>query len=240
VKLKAEIMKKLMLTSIMLIVLGTISASAQGFYYSRPRPQPQRRYYPQQRYNNDYNDNSIDCRYKGFLEVGFGGGVGDYRANELDILTTHGMQIGNSVFVGLGTGVNVLFTQNDNNNFYNSSSYNGNYNTTAAMIPLYADLRLKMGGGRTVPFLDLKLGTTYLVNSGDVYINDRYLDSGASLYFSPSIGVHMDLLGTAGFNVALTYSLISQNTRDYYYDDGYYDGERLSLNNLGARISVEW
>ena len=94
--------------------------------------------------------------YKGFLEAGYLAGFGDYKANMLEILTTHGAAFTPNFFIGAGLGATVLFTK-DNITWwdkYPQGNHESQPGTTAVMIPLYADLRYTFGNGGIQPFLE--------------------------------------------------------------------------------------
>ena len=232
-----------MLAAVMLLV----AADAQAQYRSRPRPVPAQRHAAIPRaYNSGSSDD--DMCYKGFIEAGYSAGVGNYRANQLDVLTTHGVAIGDG-FVGVGTGVNVLFPKEEGvgTNWSMGDYGNGyrpqgaNYRSeNAVFIPLYLDLKYNFSGSSVSPFVDLKLGGTFLVNDNAVCLGNGWIDNRTSVYCSPSVGVRIPIGGSAAFNMAVTYTLISQ--KYYYYD--YWDGpvysDGISLHSLGARLSIEW
>lgn len=239
-------MRKTILVGVLVSLISfssILSMDAQNRrpYYGNGSP-----YYDRSNSNSRSNDasysNSSDW-YKGYLEAGYSFGVGDYKANQLDITTTHGITFGNMFFVGAGTGVNILFTNNFDPNWSQSprqSNNYGSYNTTAVMLPVFADFRLNFSSGDVTPFIDCKIGSTFLVSSGNVYINDGWLDNNTSLYFSPSIGVRIATGRNSAINLGATYNLISQK---YYYWD-YWDGpvsnNGISLNSFGVRFGIEW
>lgn len=195
--------------------------------------------------------NLVDVSYKGFLEVGFAGGVSDHKANQLDILTTHGAAVGN-FFIGIGTGVNILFPQDNtlksdmiSEGYWDAASGYEYYNCTdnAVLIPLYVDFKYNFGDMSAIcPFVDLKLGCSFLVSDDDgAFIGDGWMDRDACVYFSPSIGMRIPLSGGgAAMNIGVTYNLLSQKYR--YFDEWngptYNDG--IVLSSFGGRISIEW
>ena len=241
-------------------IMVAFSVDAMAQYRSRPRPvrpvrpAPRGHYVaapPVSSYSNDDDDND-NYYYKGFIEVGCAAGVGTYKANQLDVLTTHGVAFDNG-FVGVGTGVNVLFPKENSSemkwnmgNFGGGSGYGPNYSDktfstgNAVFIPIYLDLKYNFGIVQVAPFIDLKLGATFLVSDGAVCINNGWLDNRTSIYFSPTIGVRVPIGNVAAVTFGVTYNLISQ--KYYYYD--YWDGpvcsDGISLHSLGARISIEW
>lgn len=224
------------------IMLGC-AAELQAQGRQRPRPVYRPQSAPRTTSVPSY---SSGAGYKGFLELGYMGGIGDYRANQLDILTTHGIAAGN-FFAGIGLGVNILNPKENGNPLdhniggaYPSSKYDYN-NETAVMIPLYADFKYNFGSGLVRPFVDLKIGAAFLANDHAVSIGDGWLDDREGFYFSPTIGINIPTSSRAAINIGVTYSLISQK---YYYYDWYYNevysNDGISLHSLGVRLSIEW
>lgn len=219
-------------------------AHAQG----RPRPRPAYRTVSRTHHTSSNSGGNSDTSYKGFLELGYGGGVGTYRADQLDILTTHGVTVGNSLFLGVGTGVNILYPKENGNtlewNMGNNYPHNDHYrynNTSAVMIPVYADIKYNFGSGQVRPYIDLKGGAVFLANSSPVSIGDGWLDEREGIYFSPTVGINVPTSRRAAINIGLCYSLISQK---YYYYDFYYDtfyrSDGIALHSIGVKMSIEW
>ena len=184
-----------------------------------------------------------DSSYKGFLEGGYLAGVGSYKVDMVDILTTHGLTFGNKLFMGVGIGATVLLSENTIDWWEKYDKHESQRpSTTSVMIPIYADIRYIFGNGGIQPYLDFKLGASFLVSDRVLAVGDYYLDSDmTSVYFSPTFGFHIPIGGKgAGINVGITYNLISQRTYyNNYYDYGInYDG--AILNAIGARVQLEW
>lgn len=232
-----------MFSLIAILLTGGEIATAQ--YRSRPVPynnRPARQSQTPSVYRDRADNSYMD--YKGFIEVGYGAGLGSFRAHQVDILTTHGVSF-DDWFIGVGTGVNLLFPNNNNlksNSNWTSSSNRQyvNYQDNAVFIPLYVDFKYNFGDSRITPFIDLKVGATFLVSENGVYINDGWMENRSSLYLSPTIGFRVPIAGSAAFNFGVTYNLISQEYYSFNYWDGptYVDG--ISLNSLGCRLSLEW
>ena len=84
-------------------------------------------------------------RYKGFVEIGIildGAatlGMEDERGHHFDVLTSHGFQFNNFVYLGGGTGVFA-------------------YPQFGILAPVFGNLRINMLNGHISPVLDLKGG----------------------------------------------------------------------------------
>lgn len=233
--------------SIIAILAVMLSGSNYAMAQRHSRPVPYRPGYNNRYverppvYRDSYNDydSYSSTRYKGFLEVGYTAGVSSYKASQLDILTTHGAAIDN-FFIGVGSGVNILYPDDASLKESDHSSYY-NYKETAVFIPLYLDLKYNFGNTRTVaPFIDMKLGATFLASDNEVYINDGWMDGRTSLLFSPTIGLRVPLGNSAAFNFGVTYNLISQKYFYYDYWEGPIYSDGIAIHSLGCRFSIEW
>lgn len=226
-----------------LIISGVADADAQG----RPRP-----VYGQRNNRTSYqpstgtNSESTYYGYKGFIETGYAAGVGIHRANQLDILTTHGMTFGNNLFIGVGFGVNLLYPNENGDVFAHrpggASTDKFHYNNEkAVMIPLYGDIKYNFGNSAVRPFIEIKAGAAFLANSHAVSICDGWIDDKEGLYFCPTIGLNIPMSRRAAINIGLSYNLMSQ--KYYYYDfyyDRFYSNDGISLHSLGVKFSIEW
>ena len=81
--------------------------------------------------------------YKGFIETGFTFDISDYGADRVELLTTHGYQFNNYLFVGGGVGVNY-YTDAD-----------------LASFPVFASFRANFTNKRITPFGDIKTGYAF-------------------------------------------------------------------------------
>lgn len=115
--------------------------------------------------------------YKGFVDFGYGVGVGDIEAGRLQLTTTHGYQICPYVFAGVGLGVSY---------YTDDEMYN---------VPIFANGRatLPLSNSRLAPFFDYKIG--YSV--GDVQ----------GFYMSPSVGLRIGFGENCGFNISVGYEM---------------------------------
>lgn len=128
--------------------------------------------------NNSYGSElSIPTGYKGFVDLGYGIGTGDFKTGRVEFSTTHGCQFAPYFFAGIGAGVNY---------FHDDSSVN---------IPIFADFRgtLPIPNTKVAPFLDLRLGYSILDVEG--------------FYFSPSVGCRIATSEKCGVNIGLGYEL---------------------------------
>lgn len=192
---------------------------------------------------------SGSLNYKGFVEAGYTKGMGRYQADFLDISTVQGFRYSSWFFMGVGLGVDILFSHvNDGFGFDSPESGYGSYErdryygrsstSTAVMTPVFTDFRFNLGKGDNRPsfFIDLRVGCSFLIGNDYVRINDGYLTNREYFYLRPTAGVRLPVNRKntkQAVNVGLTYQLL---TADYWY----YGRNASTLNSLGASVSFEW
>lgn len=159
--------------------------------------------------------------YKGFVDVGYGFGIGDYDFGRFQVNTTHGYQISPYFFVGAGAGLHFMSS-------YKTSEMDIplDIRDSQVDIPIFANARCNFLKGRISPFLDLK-GGTYVTNNGGLYVNF-------------SAGCRIATKGTQAFNVSIGYSneklefqtfhkFVSSQSMDYTRVARSYNTESISL-----------
>lgn len=136
--------------------------------------------------SNNSTESTISTGYRGYVDLGYGIGVGDYSTGRVEFSTTHGYQFMPYFYAGIGAGVNY---------FHEGSSVN---------IPIFADFRgmLPLQGSKVAPFLDFKFGYSVVDIEG--------------FYFSPSIGARVAISDKTGFNIGFGYELQKAKAYYYY------------------------
>ncbi|MGM9804213.1 MAG: hypothetical protein ACI308_08570 [Muribaculaceae bacterium] len=225
-------MKKSVITLVMALVMGTCTVVAQP-YFTRGHRQTQ---YERQR--NNYGS-SMNVPYKGFVEIGYAAGIGDNRADRFDILTTHGLQVSDNAFFGVGGGLSVSFNKDQYGDRYDLYDYH----TTGVSIPIYVDLKLgNVIPSRTSfvqPFFDLKIGAQFRVSEDVLAVGYGYYDGNNSFYMSPSVGIRIPTGGRGAINLAATYNLTTHRIADWG-GSSYYNDDIKGLSSFGVRLSFEW
>lgn len=224
-------MKKFIL-SLLLMVLAGAAQPLQAQYYEIANQLPQL----------IRPALSGSLKYKGFAEAGYMAGIGGRRASTLDFSTTQGFQYASWFFMGVGAGVDVMFSQT-NEGWGEGWAENGWHQhsdtKTAVMIPLYTDFRFTAGGnGGKSPsfFFDLRIGASFLIGNDYVRIGDGYLTKNECFYLRPSAGVRIPIDGEnsrKAVNFGISYQLLTQN---YWY--GW--SSSIALSSIGANVSFEW
>jgi len=125
----------------------------------------------------DFSESTLKTGYKGYVDLGYGIGVGDFDEGRIEFSTTHGYQILPYLYTGVGVGFNY---------FHGAESYN---------IPIFADFRgsYPVPDSRLAPFIDMRLG----YSAGDI----------DGFYFSPSVGIRIATSEKCGLNIGLGYEM---------------------------------
>lgn len=180
--------------------------------------------------------------YKGFVDASYIAGIGDRKADFLEFTTTQGLRYSSWFFMGVGAGVDILFSNTNDN--YNPGQWRPSdgfdtskgHTKTVCMIPLYSDFRFTIGDQKSTSFfIDLRVGASFLVGNNYVEIGDGYLTNSQCFYLKPSVGLRIPLneSGKQALNVGLTYQLL---TSDYWYRSS----SNVTLNSFGATVGFEW
>lgn len=181
--------------------------------------------------------------YKGYVELSGLAGVGDNRANFIELSTTQGFRYSSWFFMGVGIGVDVAMSQGTEPNgprelqeWYGDSYYRTT--KTKAMIPVFSDFRFNIGDQSTVSaYIDIKAGAAWLIGAPYLRMHNAYMSNDAQFYLKPSIGVRIPVNSQnsrQAFNIGLTYQLL---TSDNNY---YWSRNSVTLSNFGVTIGYEW
>ena len=86
--------------------------------------------------------------YRGFVDLGYTIGTGDFGLDRVEFSTSHGYQILPCFFAGVGVGAHYYF------------------DADAVEIPIFADLRADLLKHSVCPFIDMKIGYTVHEDTG--------------------------------------------------------------------------
>lgn len=86
--------------------------------------------------------------YRGFLDMGYTIGTGDFGLDRIELSTSQGYQILPGFYAGAGVGVHYYF------------------DADAVEIPIFADLRADLLKHSVCPFIDMKIGYTVHEDTG--------------------------------------------------------------------------
>lgn len=215
--------------AIILSMLSSLSASAQYYEIANRIPsliQPAL---------------SGSGQYKGFIEAGYSKTLGNYDADFLELSTSQGFQYNSWFYMGVGLGVDVLFSHK--NDDWGSDWENPSYGsdrgstTTAAMIPLFTDFRFNIGGNSGASFfIDMKVGCSFLLGNKYISIGDGYLTNQEYFYLRPSIGMRIPTNSRnpkQAVDIGINYRLLTSN----YWNSW---SRNITLNSIGVSLAFEW
>lgn len=173
-------------------------------------------------------------RYKGFVDASYTGGFGNLKANFAGVSTIQGMQYSNWFFMGAGLGVDIVYSNVDDQlDYVNQHSTK----TCGVMIPIFTDFRFNIGSQQTASFfIDVKAGGSFLIGGDYLAVENGYISSSEYFLLKPSIGVRIPVgnSGRQAVNVGVTYQLL---TCDYWW---YNNTNSSTLNSVGGTVSFEW
>lgn len=196
---------------------------------------------------------SGSLNYKGFIETSYTQGLGHYKANFLTVSTSQGFRYSNWFYMGVGVGVDFLFSNvNDNwgDDWADSANPESGFDTThsssvhAVMIPLFTDFRFNIGGNpvngvagsSAAFFIDLKIGCSFLCSDDYIRINNGYLTNQEYFYLQPSMGVRIPVSRNnpkQAFDIGISYKLLTSNYWNRWQ-------RSVTLNSLGVTAAFEW
>jgi len=215
--------------AIILSMLSSLSASAQYYEIANRIPsliQPAL---------------SGSGEYKGFIEAGYSKTLCNYDADFLELSTSQGFQYNSWFYMGVGLGVDVLFSHK--NDDWGSDWENPSYGsdrgstTTAAMIPLFTDFRFNIGGNSGASFfIDLNVGCSFLLGNKYISIGDGYLTNQEYFYLRPSIGMRIPTNSRnpkQAVDIGINYRLLTSN----YWNSW---SRNITLNSIGVSLAFEW
>ncbi|MBQ8501979.1 MAG: hypothetical protein IJ494_06760 [Bacteroides sp.] len=93
-------------------------------------------------YGSSYDGNGVQRGYRGFLDLGYTLGTGDWGEDRIELSTSHGYQFNPYFYAGLGVGAHYYF------------------DSEVVEVPIFADFRADFLNNRITPFFDFKIGYT--------------------------------------------------------------------------------
>lgn len=118
------------------------------------------------------NGTGAKTGYKGFVDLSYGLGTGDFGEDRIEISTTHGKQLSPNFFVGGGAALEYLF------------------DSEVIAVPIFIDGRANLLDNKISPFIDLKIGYSFFDAQG-FYLNPTLgcrIGTGGSSAFNLGIG----------------------------------------------------
>lgn len=162
--------------------------------------------------------------YRGYADLGYTLGVGDYEFGRFEISTTHGYQVCPFFYVGAGVGFHFMSKYDTKDMEYALDSRD-----SKVSIPIFVDLHSTFMKTKFAPFVDVKLG--HFVTNGDGF------------YANASAGVRMKTIGKQAVTLSIGYTFekLKFETFDRFTNPGinmdYTRSSRL-LDTEGISIKV--
>jgi len=142
--------------------------------------------------------------YRGFIDIGYDVGNGDYDFGRFVINTTHGYQFNPYIFLGAGAGFHFMSTYETKG----SSDIPLDIRESKVDIPIYANAHMNFTKGKIAPFIDGKAGT-FVTNNGGMFWNLSVgcrIATNAKQAVNISIGYAVEKLEFETFDRFLNYS----------------------------------
>lgn len=175
--------------------------------------------------------------YRGYVDVAFSAGMGDKRADIFELSTTQGLKVSKNFFIGLGLGMQTLFTSVPDEAPEYSLIYGHGTTKTGIAVPIFSDFRLDCGDPTGLGFFaDLKIGASFMTGNRWILVGDGYINSSQCFYLRPTVGMRVPLSASnpdLAFTVGVTYTLLTSGT-------WYMNNNSVTLNGLGVNVGFEW
>ena len=162
--------------------------------------------------------------YRGFADLGYTIGVGDYEFGRFEISTAHGYQLSPYFFVGAGVGIHFMSKYETK-----GMTYALDTRDSKVSIPLFVDLHSQFMKTKFAPYVDVKLG--------------HFATNGDGFYANASAGIRMRTIGhqAVTLSIGYTFEKLKFETFDKFTHPGlnmdYTRSSRL-LDTEGISIKV--
>lgn len=153
-----------------------------------------------------FNGKGLQAGYRGFADLGYIVGTGNYGEGRVEFTTSHGYQFCPYIFAGIGVGVSYF------------------HNSLALGVPVFAHLRSEFLNHSITPFLDVKVGYSFVDTKG--------------VYFTPTVGCRLALNNKLGLSAGIGYSM--QKANYIYYSFDYYAEYRFNCGGFSIKFGIDF
>lgn len=155
--------------------------------------------------------------YRGFVDLGYAVGIGDYGFGRVEVNTSHGYQINPYLFIGAGVGLHFAAS-------YETSDMEIALDTRDSKvdIPVFANAHFNFMKKKFSPFVDIKGGT--------------YVNNGGGLYVSASVGCRIAINKKQGINIGVGYASEKLEFETFEHFVGKYS---LDYTRKAAKLDTE-
>jgi hypothetical protein len=137
--------------------------------------------------------------------------------------TINGYRFNKHISAGIGVGLDQYIFEN--------YSENG-YQTGETYLPVFTDVRVFMGKGKTQPFFSQAIGYMFCVRELEEFRDSDYYNNIGGIMINPAIGVTTALSENTALNFSLGYRFQEVTIKDIPYNYYSYDYVPLSLRTL--------
>ena len=137
--------------------------------------------------------------------------------------TINGYRFTQHIAVGIGLGLDQYLYEN----------YGGKgYKTGETYLPVFTDVRVYFGKGKTQPFFSQAVGYMICVRELEEFRGSNYYNNIGGILINPAFGVTTALSEKTALNVSLGYRFQEVTIKDIPYNYYYYDYTPSSVRTL--------
>lgn len=173
-------------------------------------------------------DNIFRGGYRGFADLGYTIGVGDYDFGRFEISTTHGYQVNPYFFAGGGVGFHFM-QKYETKGMDIALDKRG----SKVSIPVFANFRGTFSKRKFAPYVDLKIGYFVMNNDG--------------FYGNISAGCRMAVKGKQAISLSIGYAYekLEFETFDRFTTPGHNmnysrSGRQLACDGVSIKLGYEF
>ncbi len=158
--------------------------------------------------------------YRGYVDLGYSIGVGDYQFGRVEVNTSHGYQFNPHLFLGAGLGMHFMLS-------YQTESFLGyplDKRDSSVDVPIFGNVRWNFTKTRFSPFVDAKAGG-FVTNHGGVYFN---ISAGCRMAIGQKQGITL-AVGYGGERLQFQSFSVGHEPYDYYYSPRKLDAETVTV-----------
>ncbi|MBK0402661.1 hypothetical protein I5M27_06670 [Adhaeribacter sp. BT258] len=128
--------------------------------------------------------------------------------------TINGYRFNKHISAGIGVGVDQYFYENYNEN---------GYKTGETYLPVFTDMRVHFGKGKTQPFFSQAVGYMFCIRQLTEFRDSEYYNNIGGIMINPAFGVTTALSEKTALNFSLGYRFQEVTIKNipYYYYNSY-------------------
>ncbi len=155
--------------------------------------------------------------YRGFADLGYTIGLGDYEMGRVEVNTSHGYQFNPYIYLGAGLGFHFMPEYKTP-----GMSIALDERDSSVEIPFFANFRANFTKTKVSPFADAKVGS--------------YITNGSGLYASISAGCRIATTSKQGVNISVGYTYAKYEFQTF---DRFTSTSNMSYTRAGRILDTE-